>query len=109
VPLFNQSKRVASAQIYYEKYGWAARVAYSFRSKFLDTVGTGPENDLYQADFGQLDARLAYEFNKHATVFLEGNNLNNAPFRILVGGNEHQLSENERYGWSLRTGVQLSF
>jgi TonB-dependent receptor len=108
-PLFGQSKRVASAQLFYEKYGFAARLAYSFRSQYLLLAGTDPTTDSYVADHGQLDARVAYDFNKTASVFVEGTNLTNEPYRVLLGGNEHLLSENEIYGWSVRAGVQLSF
>jgi TonB-dependent receptor len=108
-PLFGQSNRVASAQIYYEKYGFAARLAWSYRSKYLLEAGAGPGTDFYVADHGQLDARVAYEFNKTASVFVEGSNLTNEPYRVLLGGNEHFMSENEIYGWSVRTGIQLSF
>ena len=108
-PLFGQSDRVASAQVYYEKYGFSARLAYSYRSSYLLSAGSGPATDAYVAAHGQLDARVAYAVTKGASVFVEGTNLNNEPYRVLVGGNKHTLAENEIYGWSMRAGVQLDF
>lgn len=108
VPLATQSDRVASANLSYEKGGFAARVAYSYRSDSLAAVGDSADSDLYTDRFGQWDARVSYGFNKFATVFLEGSNLNDAAFRQYYGRRSH-LSEEERYGWSVRAGVQLSF
>jgi len=108
LPLAQQSKTVATAQLFYEKYGFSARVAYSYRSKFLYTLGADRNSDVWWDDHGQLDARAAYAFGKTASVFIEASNLNDEPWRTFVG-NDHQLGENERYGRTFRTGIQLSF
>jgi TonB-dependent receptor len=108
LPLAQQSKTVGTAQLFYEKYGVSARVAYSYRSKFLYTLGADQNSDVWWDDHGQIDARVAYAFGKLATVFVEGSNLNNESWRTFVG-QDHHLGENERYGRTFRAGVQLSF
>ena len=109
--LVQQSKTVGTAQLFYEKHGLTARVAYSYRSKFLYTLGADANSDVYWDKHGQVDARIAYAIGnkaRSATVFLEGSNLNDEPWRTFVG-QPHHLGENERYGRTFRTGVQLSF
>jgi len=111
LPLVQQSKTVGTAQLFYEKHGLTARVAYSYRSKFLYTLGADANSDVYWDKHGQVDARIAYAIGnkaRSATVFLEGSNLNDEPWRTFVG-QPHHLGENERYGRTFRTGVQLSF
>lgn len=108
VPLTTQSDRVGSAQLSYEKGPISARIAYTYRSEMLDEVGDSPESDLYTDTFRQWDARVAYRFGQAVTVFLEGSNLNDAAFRQYFGRRDH-LSEEERYGWSARMGIQVSF
>ena len=111
LPLVQQSKTVGTAQLFYEKHGLTARVAYSYRSKFLYTLGTDANSDVYWDKHGQVDARIAYAFGDKAhsaTIFVEGSNLNDEPWRTFVGQPRH-LGENERYGRTFRTGVQLSF
>ena len=108
VPLFNQSKLVGTAQLYYEKDRLSARVAYSYRSKYLANVGTSAAFDGYVRNYGQVDARVAFQLMKQATIFLEGANLNNAPFRQYFKQSGFPI-ENERYGYSVRGGVQLAF
>ncbi|WP_428152391.1 TonB-dependent receptor [Brevundimonas sp.] len=110
VPLFNQSPRVASAQLFYEKYGITARLAYSFRDRFLDTVGATANNDLYTDALGQFDARLSYDIRDEVTIFVEGSNLNDARFRRFQSEQRpYQTVEEERYGRSVRAGVSLKF
>ncbi|NZA26881.1 TonB-dependent receptor [Luteimonas sp. SJ-92] len=109
VPLLNQSDRVASAQLSYEKYGFSARLAYSYRSAaMLEVHEEDPEGDIYSDSLKQWDLRLGYAVNPRWTVFLEGSNLNDAAMRTYVG-RRNRLGEREIYGWSARAGVQYSF
>lgn len=108
LPMFSQSKRVASAQIYYEKDGLSARVAYSYRSPFLDTVGATKATDIYTDSNGSIDARLGYNFTKQLEVYLEGANLTDAKFRRYIGV-KHQMAEAERYGRSVKLGAQFKY
>ncbi len=107
VPLLSQSDRVASAQISYENYGFSGRLAYTYRSANLLSVGEDASEDVYVGDFDQWDARVAYKFGR-TTVFLEGSNLNDEPQRYWVG-NRSRVAENERYGYSVRAGLQYAF
>jgi TonB-dependent receptor len=107
-PLFFQSKTVGNAQLTYEKYGITARVAYSYRSKYLDTLGTDATQDQYTDNNGQLDARIGYEVIPGAEVYVEGTNLTDTPWRRFIGV-KSQLVERERYDASYRVGLQLKF
>ncbi|MGA9658580.1 MAG: TonB-dependent receptor [Asticcacaulis sp.] len=108
VPLIYTSKTTGTAQITYEKYNWTARIAYSYRSKFLDTLGSDASEDIYTAGRGKVDLKIGYAVNKNWQVFVEGKNLNEAVWRRYIG-NEHQLVENEFYGRTWRAGVSAKF
>lgn len=108
VPNFLQSRTVASAQVYYEKGRVGLRAAFSYRSRYLDTVGASPALDQYTENHGQLDVRGQFALAPQATVFLEGSNLTDASWRRFIGTPD-QLVENERYGYSVRGGLQLAF
>ena len=61
---------------FYEKYGIQARVAYTWRDKFLQVAsGRNGEPEYFDA-YGQVDASLSYDINNHFTVYLDGLNLN---------------------------------
>lgn len=106
LPLASQSNRVASAFLSYEKYGLSARVAYTYRSAYLLEPGESRENDIYVANFHQWDARIGYDITPNINIFLEGSNLNDAPNRFYQGF-RRRLDEIERYGYTIRGGIQL--
>lgn len=108
IPLFYTSDRTGTAQVTYEKYGILARLAYTYRSKYLDTVGADAAHDLYTDANGQFDAKLSYALGAHNLIYIEGTNLNNAPWRRFEG-NRHQLVEQEIYGSSWRIGLSSRF
>lgn len=108
LPLANQSDTVGSAYLAYEKYGFHARIAYTHRSAYLLEPGEDDATDLYVDDFNQWDAKIAYDVTKYATIFAEGSNLNDEPYRAYQGTPAH-LDEAERYGYTLKGGVSLKF
>lgn len=107
-PPFFQSKDVLTAQLFYERSGITARVAYSYRSAYLEAIGGNPALDTYVADHGQLDVRGSYAIIPQVTLFMEATNLTDSPLRRYLG-NPSQVIENERYSFSVRGGVQLAF
>jgi len=108
IPLFFQSHDVATAQLFYEKYGFAARIAYSYRSAYLDTLGSDAASDEYTDANGQLDVHISYQLTPQVTIFGDGTNLTDAPWRRYIG-TPGQLVERERYSFMLRGGVQVHF
>lgn len=71
----------------YEKNNFSARLAYSWRSKYLVAVGSNGFNPdftdwsgqaaipVYNDDYGQLDASISYTFLDNYTVTAEATNL----------------------------------
>ena len=61
----------------YEKYGFSARAAYNWRSKYLDTTaGNGTLNvPIFYRAYGQLDASVSYNFNPKVSVTVDAINL----------------------------------
>lgn len=108
VPNFLQSKYTGTAQIFYEKYGLTARLAYTYRSKYLDTLGGSKATDQYTDENNSLDARIGFSPVKAYTIFAEASNLLDSPWRRFQAV-KTQLIENERYRQSYRVGVQLAF
>lgn len=71
----------------YEKDKVSARLAYSWRSRYLNTtVGSGATGlPQYQAPFGNLDASLSYTLNSRIAVTLEGVNLTKTMGQTYIG------------------------
>ncbi|MBW8848448.1 MAG: TonB-dependent receptor [Burkholderiales bacterium] len=101
LPLINLSKNAYNLALLYDYGPISARVAYSWRSRYLQGVnvnGTnGGDGQLPNAGggvawalptwsdaYGQVDAGVTYRFNDHFSFSLEGQNLNNALARQLM-------------------------
>ncbi|CAM4024401.1 TonB-dependent receptor [Roseateles saccharophilus] len=100
LPLVNLSKNSYNFALLYDYAQFSARLAYSWRSKYLQAVsangthnGDGRLPDGTQVAYalptwsdayGQLDAGVTYRVNDHFSLSLEGQNLNNALARQLM-------------------------
>ncbi len=62
----------ANAVLFFEKYGFQARVAYNWRDEFLSGGGSNP---FYTEAYGQVDATASYQIIPRFTVFAEAINL----------------------------------
>jgi len=108
LPFFRQSDHVGNAALFYERRGLELRLAYSYRSEYLDTIGEESETDLYVDSHGQLDFKASYEFTDTLTGFLSFQNLTDEPLRYY-SGDKSRLAENEIYSWNALAGIQLEF
>ena len=76
-PLQNVSKNNYNAVLIYEKYGFSARLAYNFRSRFIigfnQPTVAGVNDEIKPAN--QVDFALSYDVNKNVTVVLNATNL----------------------------------
>jgi TonB-dependent receptor len=101
LPLVNLSKNAFNLALLYDWGPVSARLAYSWRSRYLQGVnvnGTnGGDGELpnngggvawalptWSDAYGQLDAGVTYRFSDHLSFSLEGQNLNNALARQLM-------------------------
>jgi iron complex outermembrane recepter protein len=88
LPIDQLSKNAFNLIGMYEKDGFSARLAYSWRSKYLiswggngfdpdfnDGLGGKARIPVYNDDYGQLDASVSYTFLDNYTVTAEASNL----------------------------------
>ncbi|WP_298196423.1 TonB-dependent receptor [Novosphingobium sp.] len=76
LPLQGLSKVNYNLVGYFEKWGFGARLAYNYRSRYFDSVGPGA-TAVYFAPFRSVDGSLRYEFGRF-TVSLDAANLTNS-------------------------------
>ena len=84
------SKDVAALEVYYQRFGFEARVAERYRSQFIGTLITnfGIPGATYIKSEAPLDAQLSYTIQsgpaKGLQVQLQGQNLKNTPFQTFT-------------------------
>lgn len=104
------SKNTFNATVGYEKGPVSLRVAASYRDKYLDELGSKPEEDRYVADHIQYDLSAKYKVTKNFQVVAEFVNLGNEPYFAYnnVGGAK-RLLQYEEYSWTGKLGVRATF
>ncbi len=95
---------------FYEKDGFAARIAYNRRGRFLEylvTPGQGGD-PVFRRPFSQIDVRVSYDIKKFAQVFAEGTNVTNSN-NITTGRFNNQVLDYVDTGARWAAGVRLNF
>ena len=77
LPLAGVSKHTINAVVFYEKGPFAARLAYNWRSDFLQTPRDVifPFSPIYSESTGQLDGSIFFSVNEHFKLGVQGVNL----------------------------------
>ncbi len=114
-PLPGLSKYVTNATVYFERWGWAARVSQRHRSDFVGEFqgfGGDRERRFISAET-VTDVSLSYTFPGGAleglSILAQVNNLENEPFRRHPGGLEDRVDEFQEYGRTYLLGLNYRF
>lgn len=108
VTFFLQSEHVGNLALFWEKYGFEVRLAYAYRSEYLDSLGDDAASDLFVDTHGQLDFKASYDVSKHVNVYVQMQNITDEPLRFY-SGDKSRMAENESYGWNATAGVSVKF
>jgi iron complex outermembrane receptor protein len=110
------SKYVGSAEAYFEKAGFQARVSYRYRSKFLGEVaGLSANPDFRQAKGESIvDAQIGYEFQEGTalqglSVLVQAKNLTDRPFITYANNDPRQVIDYQRYGRDFYLSLSYKF
>ena len=102
-----QSDETYNAALFYERYGFSARVSYTHRSDFLEAIdATNPGKDLYVEGRGQLDFTASYDFGNGVEVFGEAKNLTDSA-GVRYYGVRERTYEYEKFGYNVFLGVRF--
>jgi len=130
-PLVGLSRHNFNAVLLYERKTVSARIAYSWRSRYLQSTnsnGTNPTYSyysapgvatpiqialpIYGANYGQLEAGVRFKVTENFSFSIQGTNLTNSMQRTLMGG----YPGDKLYGRSwfqtdrrISTGISLAF
>ena len=99
-----------NATVFYEKYGFAARVAYNRRGRFLEALVTpGQGGDpVFRRAYDQVDVRASYDIFDFAQIFVEGTNILDSN-NITTGRFDNQVLDYVNTGARYSAGFRLNF
>jgi iron complex outermembrane receptor protein len=110
------SEKIFNTTLYYERYGFSARVSNRYRGTFVGEVplfnATLSLNDVNSESL--LDAQIGYNFETGAleglSIAISGTNLTDEPFLLTnVGVDPYHLIKYEEYGAVYALAVSYSF
>lgn len=108
LPFVKQSDFIGQAALTFEHRGLFTRLGYTYRSAYLDEIGTEALEDRYIDDFYQLDFYGSYAFSRRWKVYVELNNLTDSPLEAYYG-ESGRLSQYEKYGVSGAIGLKWQY
>ncbi|PZQ29801.1 MAG: TonB-dependent receptor [Stenotrophomonas acidaminiphila] len=93
----------------YDKYGLNARLAYNYRSKFIQSFDVdSPDLNVYWGDRASLDFTINYALTSQWRLFGEVNNINDVK-QVRFQGQRSRVLEMESFGRSWLAGVRYEF
>lgn len=103
------SEHNANLVLFYEKDEVKLRLAYNYRSDFINEAVSWIGGSKSTDDFGQLDFRGSYDINTHFQVFIEGINITNETLSQFYDLKKHQQAGYEDFGSRYAIGVRAQF
>ena len=93
----------------YEKHGINARLAYNYRSKFIQSFDVdSPQLNVFWDERASLDFSASYALTRNWRLFGEVNNINDAR-QVRFQGERSRVLELEGFGRSWLAGVSYQF
>ncbi|KPQ31984.1 MAG: TonB-dependent receptor [Porphyrobacter sp. HL-46] len=110
ITLPSASKHTFNGVLGYEKGPVSLRLAGTYRDLYLDEAESDAETDRFVDSLFQLDFSGRYTLNKNLQVYFEWVNINDAEFFAFnrFGGRQNLL-QFEKYNWTMKGGVRLTF
>ncbi|MET0250510.1 MAG: TonB-dependent receptor [Sphingobium sp.] len=102
------SKRITNLSLFYEKYGFSARVGYQHRTRWLDDVSADAAQDIYWDANERVDLSFRYQMVQGFTLYADIVNLTNEP-GIRYTGTRDRPYEVEMFGTRFLFGVKANF
>ena len=103
------SEHNANLVVFYEKDAIKLRLAYNYRSDFINEAVSWIGGPKSTDDFGQLDFRGSYNINENTQVFVEGINITNETLSQFYDLDKSLLSGYEDFGARYAVGIRAQF
>jgi len=107
-PLVGQSRHTANFIGSFQRWGATARVAYNYRSRYLNVVQGLADNDEYIDDYGQWDSQFEYALRWRVRLFADVVNLGDAQLRAY-SGDRSRVRMVELTGRRVQFGTRVDF
>ena len=108
LPFFRQPDQISNVTLFYEKYGFSARIAWNRVSDQLDSLGSAVLDDIYRLAREQYDFQASYRLSEHYSLTASVRNLTEEPEEYSYGI-KNLVNTSILLGRDYRLGVNLNF
>lgn len=110
IDLPSASRHTFNTVLGYEKGPLSLRLAGTYRDRYLDEIQGDADEDRVVDDFFQLDFTARYRITNNVQVYFDWININDAEYFAFnrIGGRQNVL-QFEKYNWTMKGGVRLTF
>ena len=108
LPLEGFSDTIYTATIDYAWRGFSARVDYTFRSDYIEGLGSDIESDEFFGNVRRLDAEISYRLRSGIDIFVTGTNITDEPL-VSYQGYPPFVEDTNLPGPKYTFGVEFTF
>lgn len=108
VPFVGQADHTWNAALYYDKGKFSIRGSLNYNGAAFGSYDVGEFFDIIQEERYQLDVNASYNFTDKLSVFLEAQNVLDAPALEYIGSRS-RLFDNRLFGAFARIGLNFKF
>jgi TonB-dependent receptor len=102
-----QSRHIGNLGLFFDRGGFSARLGLNYQGRYIDEVGTAPEEDRYYDSRTQLDIAASVRVGPQLQLFAEAVNLTNAPLRYYIRQQDRPDQQEYYRAWGL-VGVRYA-
>ncbi|HEY8916837.1 MAG TPA: TonB-dependent receptor, partial [Chitinophaga sp.] len=96
----------ANASLAYSLKGFTIQGNLNYNGSYIVSLGEDAETDVIRDARTQIDANASYQLSKRFTIYVEAQNLTNAPQRAYFG-QKNRIYEKQFYSYWGRAGVKF--
>lgn len=101
-----QATHTANASLAYSLKGFTIQGNLNYNGSYIVSLGEDAETDVIRDARTQIDANASYQISKRFTIYVEAQNLTNAPQRAYFG-QKNRIYEKQFYSYWGRAGVKF--
>ena len=108
LPTYGFSHYMFNSALEYVQGNFRGRIAYRYRSEYLEGIDTSKYIDDWFAAREQVDAEVSYRLRKNLRVYANGDNLTQR-VQASYQGTLPYIEDNSNFGYRITVGAELNF
>lgn len=106
-PFFRQPDLIYNVALYYEKFGFNAKLAYQYQDEQIVAIGGSSATDIWRDEVSKLDFQTSYWINDNWKVFGNISNITDEEQKVYLGSPDRSFLY-QSFGRTFRVGATFT-